>query len=312
MTPHEASVTIAVLTTPTVDAVNKFCSDVLQTRGGRLGSGMGMLLEALWGYYLNHELSKEVCISQSCEMLWLPGHTYNDFACVRRNSAWDVNNNIGELLRVEAKSMNIDAHESKGHFDELSHNLGDADLLLVLLWQWTSIGSSRVHPKISDYFVGSAKSIAAMRDDLHIARGGTFVDKNNCPDGCKVNECNHIGEPLNKNGKRERRSGPNSRRSANVSYAGNFGGLVRMLKTASPMARKTFRDLRSADETAHEYISFIHRSYPDEEYNQYLRPEWNKVAVKLDVGKTKINKQTLVQRIRQKSPNYRDMLRTLA
>lgn len=311
MTPHEASVTIAVLTNTTVISVNEFCSDVLQTRGGRLGSGMGMLLEALWGYYLNQEMSKEVCISQSCEMLWLPGHMYNDFACIMRDSKWDGDNDIDELLRVEAKSMNTDADESKGHFDELSHNLNDADLLLVLLWQWVPTNRGRVHPEISDYFVGSAKSIAMLRDELHIARGGTFVDKNNCPDGCAVGECSHNGEPLNASGKRERISGPNSRRPGGVSHAANFGGLVRMLRTASPGARKAFRDVRAQDETAHEYISFIHRNYPDEEFNQYVRSEWDDIGTRLDIAFKGITKNALVQSIRETCSNYRDLLRSL-
>ena len=311
MTPHEASITIAVLTNTTVMSVNAFCSDVLQTRGGRLGSGMGMLLEALWGYYLNQEMSKEVCISQSCEMLWLPGYMYNDVACIMRDSKWDGDNDIDELLRVEAKSMNTDADESKGHFDELSQNLNDADLLPVLLWQWTPTDRGRVHPEISDYFVGSAKSIAILRDELHIARGGTFVDKNNCPDDCEPGECSHNGEPLNARGKRERISGPNSRRPGGVSYAANFGGLVRMLKTASPEARKAFRDARAQDETAHDYISFIHRNYPDEELNQYLRSEWDEIAKRLDIAVNGITKRDLVQSIREACPNYRDLLRSL-
>ena len=33
--------------------MNEFSSNVLKTRGGRIGSGMGALLEALWGYMMN-------------------------------------------------------------------------------------------------------------------------------------------------------------------------------------------------------------------------------------------------------------------
>ena len=36
--------------------INTFSRKVLSTRGGRMGSGMGMLLEALWCYYVNQVL----------------------------------------------------------------------------------------------------------------------------------------------------------------------------------------------------------------------------------------------------------------
>jgi hypothetical protein len=43
-----------------VEAVNTFTEQVFHTRGGRIGSGMGSVIEALWGYHLNGILNSEV------------------------------------------------------------------------------------------------------------------------------------------------------------------------------------------------------------------------------------------------------------
>ena len=40
------------------DKINDFSKKVLLTRGGRMGSGMGTLLEALWCDHVNQELIK--------------------------------------------------------------------------------------------------------------------------------------------------------------------------------------------------------------------------------------------------------------
>ena len=39
--------------------INAFTSETFKTRGGRLGSGMGSLLEAMWVYYMNRILQNE-------------------------------------------------------------------------------------------------------------------------------------------------------------------------------------------------------------------------------------------------------------
>lgn len=57
-----------------------------------------------------------------------------------------------------------------------------------------------------DSFFDRAKGIAMLRDALHIARGGSFVGSEYCPDGCQSDYCVHIGEPLNAEGKRELRN----------------------------------------------------------------------------------------------------------
>src|SRR5262249_41424490 len=144
--------------------------------------------------------------------------------------------------------------------------LNPLDLLLVIVWAWEPLDGGRVSPFISDYFIGPALPIARLRDALHIARGGSFVDRATCADGCDKAACLHHGEPLNAAGKRERLSGPETLRpSAKVSFAANFGGLIRMLKTSSSEARKVFAQVRAVDEIAHQFISFVHKNYSSEE-----------------------------------------------
>ena len=125
MTPSEAVSIILGLTPSAIEHINDFSRDVLRTRGGRFGSGMGTLLEALWGYYINLQLATASSPSQDIEIAWLLGHEYNDFACVLRNEVWEPDTRSGELLRIEAKSMNIGVDESKGHFDEIVEKLGE-------------------------------------------------------------------------------------------------------------------------------------------------------------------------------------------
>jgi hypothetical protein len=309
MTPAEAAIVIIRATREAVDRINGFSQEVLRTRGGRLGSGLGTLLEALWGFHVNQVLQE---MGVPCEIGWLPGQEYNDFASIRRGEPWTPERRDGELLRIEAKSMNIAAEESKGHFDELAHSLSDWDLLLVLIWSWESLDEYRVYPKIRDFFIDSALRVAALRDRLHVARGGSFVDRASCPDGCIAQNCQHHGEPLNADGKRERRTGPESRRvSQKVPYAANFGGLVRMLKTDSDRARRIFRQARTEDEVAHAYISFIHRNFPKEEINQYTRSEWAQIAQEAGVPISGLPKGQLAAKLRESVRDYQERLRAL-
>lgn len=274
---------------------------------------MGSLLEALWGFYTNQVLPKVARESYAYELGWFSDHGYNDFACVLKDSDWNSDTRAGELLRIEAKSMNALADESKGHFDELIEKLGKDDLLLILIWTWEPVDtaiSRQVYPYILDHFIGKARSIASLRDALHLARGGSFVDRESCPDGCTPIICPHHGEPLNAAGTRERLSGPSSCRAANVSYAANFGGLVRMIKTDSDSARQEFRKFRANDD-AHAYISFIHRNYPNEEENQYLASEWRTVAQNFGIQTKGLGKGDIIQLIRERYPNYREQLRLI-
>lgn len=270
---------------------------------------MGTLLEALWGYYMNQILSQS---GYNLELGWLIGHEYNDFACVLRNEIWDHLTKKGEVLRIEVKSMNAGADESKAHFDALIQQFDAWDLLLVIIWTWTDASQLRFYPRVVDHFIGNVHEIAQLRDMLHIARGGSFVNRESCPDHCGPEICPHHGEPLNAAGKRERLSGPESRRvSAIVSYAANFGGLVRMLKTNSPAARLKLRQIRLENDVVHAYISFIHRNFPDEEKNQFTVSEWRQLAQHIDIPISNLSKDELIQIIRDTYPDYQEILRKI-
>lgn len=263
LTPELAARAIIEATDVAVPEINSFSHRVLRTRGGRIGSGMGTLLEGLWGYFINGVLDHRHDDLAQCEIAWLFDNEYNDFACIHRDQPWYPATRTGELLRIEAKSMNAGADESKAHFDELIEKLGPWDLLVVLVWRWDPIDESglRVYPHVRDHFIGSAQSVARIRDRLHIARGGSFVDRNSCPDGCSPATCTHHGEPLNASGKRERGSGPQSCKPSSVSYAANFGGLVRMMKTRRAAARRELATARQADPVADAYARFIVRNF---------------------------------------------------
>lgn len=259
---HAAADTIITSTHVTVDAVNAFTEQVFHTRGGRIGSGMGSVIEALWGFHLNSILKKEKDIPY--ELGWIYGHEYNDFACILRGEDWNPETKDGELFRVEVKSMVASADESKAHFDRLQHEFAENELLAVFLWDWKVIADQpkNVYPAILDYFVGYALPIAKLRDALHLERGGSFIQKGNCPDGCTIQNCTHVGEPLNASGVRERRSGPDSSKGAGVSYAANFGGMLRMLGSRGKNGKDILKNEYASDPTKARFIDFMARNFP--------------------------------------------------
>ena len=293
-------------------AINDFTASTFRTRGGRLGSGMGSLIEALWVYYMNQALQNEGGKARVCELAWLPDHQPADFACLHREADWTPESRGGELFRIEAKSMNLGVDEAKGHFTNLEKETSDFDQLLVLVWSWTSYDKFYVWPKIHDYFIGPSIPIIRMRDRLHQARGGSFINPGNCPDACLAQPCSHYGEPLNAAGKRERRTGPISAKPANVEYAANFGGLLRMIKTSNEDATAIFRQERAACDVCHAFISFIHKYYPNEELGQYKLRDWRLLADHLGVSSLGKRAPDLQAEISQVEPNYRELLRQLA
>ena len=147
--------------------MNVFSSEYLRTRGGRIGSGMGILLEALWGYMMNQTLSDN---GHRLEIAWLANNQYNDFACLEKAAAWDGESREGEMFRIEAKSMNVGAEESKAHFDVLHSELHEYDSLLIFMWEWKNTDSNYFSPQIIDAFFDNATSIIFLRDELHKAR----------------------------------------------------------------------------------------------------------------------------------------------
>ncbi|KAA6183497.1 hypothetical protein F2Q65_15665 [Thiohalocapsa marina] len=259
---HSAADRIITSTHVTVDAVNVFTEQVFHTRGGRIGSGMGSVIEALWGFHLNGILKKDQDVS--FELGWIYGHEYNDFACILRGEEWNPETKKGELFRVEVKSMVASADESKAHFDRLQHEFAENELLAVFLWDWKSINDQprNVYPAILDYFVGYALPIAQLRDALHLERGGSFIQKGNCPDGCAIHSCAHVGEPLNASGVRERRSGPESAKGAGVSYAANFGGMLRMLGSRGKTGKDILKKEYASDPTKARFLDFMARNFP--------------------------------------------------
>lgn len=250
-----AESTIIELTPQAIVSVNEFTKEIFHTRGGRIGSGMGSVIEALWGFHLNNALST---LDVSYELGWIYGHEYNDFACIKKAEEWDPATKAGELFRIEVKSMVASADESKAHFDRLVHEFDLYELLAVFIWDWVPVtGESRnVYPSIIAYFVGPALPIAQMRDRLHIARGGSFVKSGSCPDGCAA-DCKHVGEPLNASGLRERRSGPDTAKKGKVSYAANFGGMLRMLGTRGPVARAVLQQACNEDVVCKKFVDFM-------------------------------------------------------
>lgn len=259
---RKAAADLIIQETPAAcEELNRFTAEVFQTRGGRIGSGMGGVIEALWGFYLNRSLKR--LHQNDIEIAWIHGHEYNDFACVTTTKDWNPDTKAGEIFRIEAKSMVASAEESKAHFDRLQGEFDTGELLAVFLWDWVPVGQNtkKVFPRITDHFIGSAIEVAALRDALHINRGGTFVQARHCPDRCPGKTCRHIGEPLNSSGVRERRSGPENAKGPSVSYAANFGGLLRMLGTRGQEGRSIINQHRHKNITAAGFVEFMARNF---------------------------------------------------
>lgn len=289
-----------------ISEINNFTFEKFSTKGGRMGSGMGLLLEGLWCYFVNTSLKKG---AYSFEIGWLPDNQYNDYACINSFSDWVPDNKQGEYFRIEAKSMNVGADEPKGHFDEIEKNIGKDDSLLVILWEWEQ-DSGRNYPKVNDIFFGSALKIALLRDSMHIARGGSFLPKECITDFCNCNSmpCSYFGEPLNASNIRERRHGPPTARGKNVSYAANFGGLLRMIKTSNNLMRKSLINHLLKCSTSMEYVSFIHKNFPKEERNSFLTKNWIALAEKYSIKNHKNNIKEIQSLLRNKNVNYHKTL----
>ena len=70
-----AAIKVQELNSRAVENLNRLAGEVLQTRGGRQGSGLGSLLEALWGFMVNKELANEHP-KTLIDLAWIPNmHT---------------------------------------------------------------------------------------------------------------------------------------------------------------------------------------------------------------------------------------------
>ncbi len=215
------------------------------------------------GLHLEKQLGKEVNVLlklQEMELGELPDQ-YNDYAVLEKDAYWDNETREGELFRVEVKSMEMDADESKAHFDVCIEQLNKYDMLVVLAWRWVTLPTRDTIPYVQDCFVSLAKPVAELRDELHLVRGGSFIDRADCPDGCEADQCIHHGASLNSKGFRETKEGPNSCRHPNTSYMNNFGGLVRMTGARTKQAKQKLKELRKGNSTIDAYMRFLERNF---------------------------------------------------
>lgn len=287
-----------------------------QTVGGRIGSGLGSWLEAELGFQVNEVFSDEAVVlglPESLELAWIVSHGFNDFAVIDNTTGaaveWTPSNHVGEMFRVEVKSMALDAVESKAHFDALQSEIGQIDQLVVLLWRWVDVPgrAGRVCPRVEAVWVGESAGVAELRDELHLMRGGSFVDAAACPDGCAKDDCKHAGEPLNASGTRERISGPVKTMTGSAQFASNFGGLVRMIKTRSARGVAVISNLCLQDIRKRSYVEFIHLWFPDAETACFPKSVWQQAAQTLGVSGSAQTLEELHDVVRA-VPSYRDAL----
>jgi hypothetical protein len=83
-----------------------------------------------------------------------------------------------------------------------------------------------------------------------------------------------------------------------------------MLKTKEN-ARKVFRKARAENAVAHEYISFIHRNFPDEEINQYTVGEWRTLASHVGLNGKGKEALEILEELKATTPGYQELLRDL-
>ena len=103
ITPAEAANAVIQATPAACAAINDFTRATFAVRGGRVGSGMGTRLEALWGYYVNAALASAPDGGTPCEIAWLSDHEFNDFAVVRRDLDWLAATRVGAFTSSARK-----------------------------------------------------------------------------------------------------------------------------------------------------------------------------------------------------------------
>jgi hypothetical protein len=214
-----------------IEKLNKFFSETFLVDSSEINYGhstrFGILFEAMWGYYMKGEL--EVL---GYMVKWICRNQYNDFY---------ISDLLGNFIcNIEVKTLCLDSDESKSHFDAIQSELLDTDLLFVSAWKW-DVHDDLMKPKITESKFFVSKEIAIMRDELHILRGGDFVNE----------------EPINASGYRERLSGPDENKPPKVTHMANFGGLVRMLGTKSKTSKMKLQEYHDKGGTCKEYIDFV-------------------------------------------------------
>jgi hypothetical protein len=223
--------TLEKLNPKVIEKLNVFFSETFLVDSSEINYGhstrFGILFEAMWGYYMKEELQV-----LGYMVKWICRNQYNDFY---------ISDLVGNFIcNIEVKTLCLDSDESKSHFDALQSELLDTDLLFVSAWKW-DVHDDLMKPKITESKFFVSKEIAVMRDELHILRGGNFVNE----------------EPINASGYRERLSGPDENKPPKVTHMANFGGLVRMLGTKSKPSKIKLQEYYDAGGTCKEYIDFV-------------------------------------------------------
>src|SRR5438105_5775950 len=89
LSPLEVQAEVIAATPIACEEINRFSAKVFKTRGGRMGAGMGVLLEAPWAYYVDQGRPARAVGNEGWEIGWLPDNEYNDFACIQCELPWD-------------------------------------------------------------------------------------------------------------------------------------------------------------------------------------------------------------------------------
>ena len=95
ISPRQAFEEVVAATPVACQEINRFARDVFLTRGGRMGSGMGVLLEVLWGYHVDKGRPARRVGNEGWEIGWLPDNEYNDFACLQCGATWSQRPSTG-------------------------------------------------------------------------------------------------------------------------------------------------------------------------------------------------------------------------
>ena len=223
--------TLESLNFKVVEELNQFFSETFLVDSVEINYGhstrFGILFEAMWGYYMKKELE-----SFGHSLKWICKNQYNDFYIT------DDKENF--VCNIEVKTLCVNSDESKSHFDAIQSELLNTDLLFVSAWKW-NINNTSMSPCVtkSEYFL--SKNIAKMRDDLHILRGGSFINN----------------EPINASGFMERITGPENNKPLKISHMSNFGGLVRMLGTKSKNSKQKLEEYYQHDVECKNYINLV-------------------------------------------------------
>jgi len=119
-------------------------------------------------------------------------------------------NDGARCLRIEVKCLQSIAEEKSANFDTLKKDINPkSDFVVVFLWEWSYVGTEILWdraPKIHDYFVFNAYSLAELRDHYWLNRPPSDLGDGyqgfdlryavNCKDGVYAEEEGNYGKLL--------------------------------------------------------------------------------------------------------------------